>query len=336
MSTELLKAQIKAQTNRLTLLLSQYEAVNSQMDSSLDSGQKVLLEKQVEDIEKKIEKAESELKSLNSKLLGQSASTSGLQLNWQENLPKIDYKKARTIARDVFTLLEDTEGGVLFLLQNSNPMGGEWCIKGMKNLLDKNNGKFRHIPIEFSLWDTHDELQLINKFKERLNADTNTADPKQVAINIIETLCKSLQSGSTIFIEITIPDSNALQEKLLPWFVENFWCPLVDKLSKIAPLVRRVKCVTTIVAPSALSAEFTGSLLCCPANKFDQKKVLELPLEKWTESDIEGWLIDYSGLSLDGKKYGQLASYIYSTSDCGLPSSAHTILMNLLSKYSGG
>lgn len=330
MSSQLLKAKIKALEGRLAILLEEHAAVNAQISTTLDASQKVKLKEKLKDIEQESAEVESELQEAQTKFKLQNGGAGNLHISWQENLPRIDYKKARAIAQSIFTLLEDREGGVLFLLQNSNPMGGDWCLQAIRNMLDKSNGKFRRVPVEFLPGDSHDEQQLISKLKERFNADMETT------VGIIETLCKSLKSGNTIFIEIIITDSNALEEKLLPWFIEQFWCPLVDKLSSIAPLARRAKCVTTIVAPSALSADAIESFLCCAIGEFDQKKILELPLEKWTESDIEGWLIDYSGLSLDSGKYKTLASYIYSTSDCGLPSSAHSILMKTLRKYHGG
>jgi hypothetical protein len=120
----------------------------------------------------------------------------------------------------------------------------------------------------------------------------------------------------------------------LPWFVENFWCPLVRQLPDTALKAPLVRIMFIIVANAAVAPEVLAPELRCTKEGFDSTKALELPLERWEERDIWTWLITYSGLraSLTPEQIKVTANYLYASSDNGSPNLVYRHLMQILSE----
>jgi inactive STAND len=167
---------------------------------------------------------------------------------------------------------------------------------------------------------SYDEYGLLERVAGYLKIQCKSIpNIKEYGAEIIKKICQSLQSGSIVFIEINKWDCLQSQESIIPWFVDNFWIPLIQE-SKIfikEKELRRVKFVTVIDLESQLSTECNNLPYYCCGDSFDYQKILKLPLNQWQQDDIQEWLEIYTGLS--ASKIDAIARNIYLKTMNGIP-----------------
>ncbi len=123
------------------------------------------------------------------------------------------------------------------------------------------------------------------------------------------------------------------QNEFLEWFVNSFWQELVTKISARRsdhPFIKVVGviAVRNVIPKPALSPEF-----CCTKQNFSGKKILELPLQKWSDKELYEWLWKHSklsGLGYEPAQIQQMAKVIYQDSEQGEPCKAYNQLMEAL------
>jgi hypothetical protein len=147
-----------------------------------------------------------------------------------------------------------------------------------------------------------------------------------------------LQYGSIVLLEIRTWDHLALPDVFLPWFVSEFWEPLVQRLPGITrekPLVT-VICVVVALTPVRLE-NLDPALQCCSDN-LDPTKILPLPLRSWQQAEIHDWLLRYSGLGkppieVDPAQITTMAERVYLASNGGCPNPARHALLEAVEEY---
>jgi hypothetical protein len=334
--SQIIPAKIKVLEERQEILLKQYSEVISALNTTLNPAEGPQLQEKSERIWQVVEEVEKQLEDLKSQLA--QATSNDLQKikNWVNCLPHIDYKDARTLARDVFDHLEAKEGGVLFLLQRSTEMGGDLCMTAIKKLLEEKMDDTKIIarPIGFTALERPNEIEFIHKLAGQLNAPLVDDNLEASLDSVLDKLCASVQSGGALIIEVTFTDSKALHPRLLHWLVEKFWCALMARLLMLAPDKLCFTVVLTLVVDGAIEDECHKPHVGCFDTGFDFKKILELPLKNWTIEDIRTWLMRYSGLKLTGTEYVTLAETVYRNGGGGIPASVHRSLLKTLPQMS--
>lgn len=141
-----------------------------------------------------------------------------------------------------------------------------------------------------------------------------SSSPKELAKLVIEKLCQSVKSGSTLFLEIRKWDDLPCQEETLAWFMEYFWLPLVNCLNDRTKYPR-VKFIAAIVVDTELSpACFEKKCLC----EETSLRWLKLPLRNWTQEEIQEWLECYPGIG--NPRSIKLSERFFKASKQGIPS----------------
>jgi hypothetical protein len=307
----------KTVKEQLETKIEQYKKLNHQLINTIQADQIVTLEKAIGDLESDILK----LTELQNRLAEESSNQ-----NWETNLPKINYKEAFSIVDDIFTRIKDG-GAALFLLQDSRNMGGEWCAARIMELLNQDSSKTKPYQVEFLPHQKLDEKELMLRLGNYLNITVAIENPEEYANTIISSICDSLQIGSTVFVKLTIWDNLSWNENFLRWLIEKFWQPLVRKINESLQEFPLFKCVFLVISNNKLVPACLHPWLICSRERFDQEKILELPLGKWTEEEIKNWLYRFSNRGLSLHEYAQMASSIYQSSSEGLPVAVYSSLI---------
>ncbi|MBR8835876.1 MAG: hypothetical protein DSM106950_18105 [Stigonema ocellatum SAG 48.90 = DSM 106950] len=313
----------------IEVLKSGYKALKQQSRNAIDTLERQRLDRKANDIEVEALVKEEELKELKASQ-GQNSHNRNY-LNLEQELSKFDFTEAVKIFEDIIDKFPPNGGGALFLLQNSFSMGGERCCVRLRELLRSRTreGNFKHYPTKLS-YSEPNEVGLLRRLAGYLNVKSQPEYREQCAQEIIRKIHNSVpESGHIIFIEVTEYDYLFEQEHILPWFLENFWVPLVQELSNTAKNYRRVQFVGLIVADSTIPSKCLPTSICCTTQEFSYEKIIELPLKKCTYDEIEKWLDLLSGRPTD--EVNRMTKVIYDASEKGKPDLVYRKLIQSLS-----
>jgi hypothetical protein len=303
---------------RLASLTAQFMLVNRQMNSERDARSRYLLETQSKELLEESKLVERELEELESS----DNNLNQIYLNIKESLPEIDFKEAIKIVEIVTQQyrFSSNGGAALFLLENSYSMAGYLFIDKIREEFKRKTGHFKYIKVDLSSSSSYDEYGLLERVAGYLKIQCKSiSNVREFGAEIIQKICQSLQSGSIVFIEINKWDCLQSQESIIPWFVDNFWIPLIQE-SKVFikdKELRRVKFVTVIDSEYQLSTECNNLPYYCCGDSFDYQKILKLPLNQWQQDDIQEWLEIYTGLP--ASKIDAIARNIYLKTMNGIP-----------------
>ncbi|MGC9395376.1 MAG: hypothetical protein ACP5J4_11025 [Anaerolineae bacterium] len=341
----------------LTRLYEDYNAVVGQMGRVLGALDETHLERQMAELEAKIEVWEEKVRLCE---LGAAQATAQHQYTDPEsdrqtttqrcrkileaNIPKIDFTEILDTLTQITNRIRAEQGGAaLFMLQNANSMGGQLCVQRMQQLLNEQTRDFRHIEIGQAMGDRLDSWTVMRKLGEYLNcAPPNVAEVsplhlKEYARTLGERLEGAVQYGSVVLLEIRTWDDLVLPDVFLPWFVHEFWVPLVQRLPFIVQKKPRVTVIGVIMAQTPVQMEAIDPALQCCSDTFDPTKMLPLPLRYWEEAEIRDWILDYSGLGdpavgVELVQIETMAKRIYTFSK-GEPTRVHQALLEAIEGY---
>ena len=245
--------------------------------------------------------------------------------NWETRLPRINFKTAFATVNQVFAKIQ-SGGGALFLLQDSNLRGGEWCVAHIRDQLTDDSTRFRSIKIGFERHQAVSELELLNRFGAYLDVEP-PKDTQTYADLIVERLRKSLLPGSTVLIELSLANDLSEQRNFLSWLVTDLWRPMVRMIKDATDHVSSARIVFVINAEGRLNRLSLDPALLCWRDEFDEEKILRLRLYRWTQDEIRNWLIRFLPELLSPEEYSRMASSIYTSSDEGLPLAVYNSLL---------
>jgi hypothetical protein len=145
-----------------------------------------------------------------------------------------------------------------------------------------------------------------------------------------------LRSGNIFFVHIDIHSLNE-EDDFLDFFVK-FWCKLVASVIDLRNDYPLIKLVAVIAVRGLVPECCLKPSLICTLEEFDGKKMLKLPLEKWTKDDIYIWLLQHSRLDsifdINKKDIQLMANNIYQSTD-GTPSQVRNELLEILNNKFG-
>jgi hypothetical protein len=174
---------------------------------------------------------------------------------------------------------------------------------------------------------TPDNHGILQKLAGYFPPQSITNRPDKYMEKIIDQICKSITTKRVIFIEFLQCNRFTPHDKMLYWFVQEFWVRLVDTLYATIQQedLRKIRLITTLVSDIEFHEAVLAPHLGCP-DPFFRYKILHLPLEKWSLDDIRDWLSSYSALT-KGQDIDDAAQKIYEASG-GNPRTAATFLLD--------
>jgi hypothetical protein len=324
---ERLAKNLAALEKRYNLLEEQQDAANTQLDSTLDRAQRVLIEQGIKDrddelqqVECRIEAIEAELAKLDSQLGDPNRD----HLDFESRIHKIDYTEVRAaIARLIERARADC-AATLFLLPEGNVFGASWCLDAVRETLAAES--FNAVTprrVGFPREAQKDRLALLDRLAEHFNAgDARAADADAYASAIARRIVAATHIGSTELIEIHGWDYLHRQDGMLDWFLRQFWTPLIEAF-RAHEKRNNARLLVVLVADGVMEL---APEHCCDDAAFDERKLLRLQLRNWRRDEIESFLrsgaVTWAGL----ETIEELTGVIFDASRGGLPRPAYEAL----------
>jgi hypothetical protein len=338
-----IETRLKIKKKRLDILINQFEAAHNDLNKSRSGADKVTIQEGLDQLEVEIEKLEEEIKNLTSKSFskteeGVSKVLREYDYSWQGKIHRINFSQSRKIFEPILSEFENSGDGVLFFLQKSASLGGEWCIQAIKQYLDRL--EFTLAPpreFTFGSYEMAEPEPFLNFLASKYNLSLRESDEDIRAyigrINLA--ICNSLYAGNVFLLHVQIKCELGTDDQFIYWFVNEFWHNLFQQLKPD----QFIRVVGILSVDGEVSKNIIGEL-CCTKSQFNCRKLLSLSLQKWKKEEISRWLISYSGLSeppieMDSTKLGRMASSIYSKSNSGEPVTVYSQLMNEMSQIVG-
>ncbi len=270
---------------------------------SVDDPERVRIEYKLKDSEKEIAAREEELASLKGR--------------WSDYLHLIDFDRAEQVADPVIKRLGEEYSAALFFIQDGKSFKGDYCVKRLKNRLHSVSSNV--VPINIG----HESgigsikkttiLQYLAGYEYTQDSDMTDDD------TAIKRLC-SPRDNRIIFIDLRFNENLKHRLDILTWLLTEFWHKLVDHLNKIrAQSGYRLRVVLTILSFHALETNLLDRSLFHEGKDFDQRRIVELPLEMWGREVVKKWLINYSKLALTDGDVSALVEKVYAACPSGLP-----------------
>lgn len=281
--------QREALNKRYGELMLEFTTLNQEVSYASGSA-RLQKEREAEIILGKMKEVDAKLKALDVASLDRNRQ----YLNLEEELQKIDFVEAKEAVERIVSKFDRNGGNASFLLQRNLQMAGRLCLLEIKDRLQSSTRDLKSFPIEFSADTELNHIGLLNRLASHLGIEP-IAEPVEYSSSIQQAIVRSLQSGSVVLIEIHKWDALplAIQREVLCWFLEQFWQPLVAQLPTIATTYSKVRFITVLVVEDEIASDCLE--YCCIHDEYDGQKLIDLPLQDWTENDILDWL-DYLGL----------------------------------------
>lgn len=314
MSKSTREAIIEVYSKREARLLEEFVALNDQLDMSGDVQERIRLKRS-------IDAKENELKAVADKIARERLCVPrkrAHQAALEEHLPMIDFQEAVEVVEGRFGISGVEGAAAVFLMQNSRPMGGEWCLARIKSLLAMETHEVKHYPVGFSPGGQPDEWGFLHQLASHVNLGGEYDDISVYARDVIRKIADSLPPGCIAFIEVSRWDYVHPQERVLSWLINDFWVPFVRELPNIHRDRRRVRLVLMIVADSLLPPALLDLPVCCKGPPdFHSERVIELALRNWTREEIKAWLEKYT--NLEAPRIDRMLEVVYNSSNFGVP-----------------
>lgn len=268
-------------------------AVESDLDSEVNSEKRLTLTKRAEVLLTEREKIEVKLAELDSENSDRNVRDRGLE----KILQKIDFTQAKKNASLIRDRLKKDGGSVLLFLQKSKKQMGHYCVEEVINVIMGDQvidgqvvGSYRRIPVDLgSAISQCNETEFLIRLASHFNIQEESTDIKVLSQKLREKIRASIDCGTTIFLEINSLDDLLEKEGFLKWFIEEFWKPLIDEVTAISKKYRS-KLIVALIADSQILPD-RPSAYFCDDKTLDFYKMLELSLPNWTVDDIYDWLI---------------------------------------------
>jgi hypothetical protein len=324
MTANLTETKKKALDDRMKARLEEYEALERQLEGALGAVEKLRIRRQMQELEQELAEIERDLNQL-------SASTvdpNRRYIQLTSLLPRLDFKKVEALVGKIFD--PDAAGlAVLLLAQESNVMAGERCVERIRDIIKSRVKEIQPYPVAFGPGVSRDEWGLLDRLASHFGAERD-AELDVYARRIVERIAGAVTSGRVVFIVVRMWETLTPQERILPWFMESFWRPLVRKLPEITQKHDRVRFIAIILADALLPKESLAPFRWKAGAAFDGERIVELPLQNWTREEISGWLAEYYELERD--QADCVARLAYEASRKGTPQ----MVCSYLESYFGG
>ena len=228
------------------------------------------LNQEIPELERKIQDAE---KSSPDPIVNERA--------WKSKLPEIDFKDAIDTYKAVLAKMERDCGAALFLMQDGTASAASLCVARMVAELRRPLGLVLHPRFSGA---TPSPRELMQKLAGYLNVAPDR-DADALAADVVRSLVDSLTPGRIVWLDLEC-DSATNAAEFLGWFLEKFWCPLVQALSGRAGAARFAQVFAVIVYNVPMDAGRLEADWLCGPDTFHARRFVRVPLEPaWRLSD---------------------------------------------------
>jgi hypothetical protein len=229
----------------------------------------------------------------------------------QRDLPKIDFKSAIRDFQAISGGFNNQGGAALFLLQKGLPMGADYCLARIRDLLSEMTapGNFKSYPVAPTPATPFDTSGLVGGLGSHFGVKVTPECVEQSLQEIIARICGLVQTGTIVLLEFTGWDYYQPRHHVAPWFLERFWNPLISNLPQIAIDYPRVMFVGVLIAEGEIRKRHLPPSIFCTRSSFSSYKILELHLKKCSLEEIREWLARFS--KLKSAQIDALAETIY-------------------------
>lgn len=336
--TEANEVFIQAREDEKRLLLDQYKEECTNKLTTSNASDKVIIGKKIQQLESKIKILQEEIDDLRRPQRAENIRHREAFRDWEDDLHKINFSRVESTLKPILNNLKRQEGSALFILSKSRSMGGKWCVRKIKYRIQEDLGVLgKPCEVGFSSSQTVEPRTFLNSLAGEIGLDpqVNQANIHGYVQAIIEHILDSLISGQIFLMEVSIYTLNQ-RDAFLKWFVNEFWMPMVSRLPAVSSQKRRIRLMAILSVQNSIPKACLPSTICCKKKDFDGGKLLELPLQKWTENEIHDWLFDFSGLTaqsepLTNDAIAQMAQNIHQLTH-GVPNDVYHELMDAMTQ----
>lgn len=289
-------------TNKLSQLEEELAAVESDWKDAPGERERLKLDRAAAKIIEEIEKIEDKLSELDAKDSAKNVRENQLE----KILQKINFTEAKKTADRLKDKLGRDGGAVLLFLQKSKKQMGNYCVEEVINVIMGDQvvdgeiaGAYQRYPVDVgSAISQYNENEFLVRLASHFGIQEST-DNVELSRELRVKIRDSLDSGTTIFLEIKSFDDLLEQEAFMKWFVEQFWQPLIDEIAQVSKKYKS-KFIVALIADSQVLSDCSAHYFC-DGEPFDCYKLIELPLPDWTFDDIHTWLVRFKNLSASMK-----------------------------------
>ncbi len=246
-----------------------------------------------------------------------------------KDLCDIDFERALETFKKITSQFNKEGDVALFFMEKSFINLGDLCLKRLRDNLASetyniHRQHFRPCSVTYTLGNLEGVIQGIAEF-------FNVKREEMTIELVINKIGNSLQNNSVLFIEINcdITDPSDI-DPLIPWFINVFWKPLIEKVNEVAKDYEGIKVVAVIISKTSLNSRFLKEELSCYYNSkrgvFSRDKLVKIPLGKWGKKDIIEWLGKYGNPRLQKPEKNTIAEKIYNATDRGTPIAVYSAL----------
>lgn len=343
MAKTLNEVKLDGKKQQLELILKQLEDLYGKL--AVDrSGSRSLIEAEIEQLEKKATELEEIIQNLETEVSRSSPSSAQVELTpeqqkqfvrttenfWEQDLHKIDYRKAKQQIHAQLKCIDVQAGNVLFLFKNAESLKGDLCVRYLQAEFSNSCGtRLYSLEVNFESVRSPTIDLFTTKLAQRLNIHADSCENRfQQSFSCLENI---LSASSGLFLKMEIQSRVDANNEFLPWFLNTFWDALKHCLSK----VRQKRPDLSVVVVVAISGSLPASLqqqVCCSGQAQLPAKFLDLPLEEWSVEDITRWLDRFSGLGLHYSQCCEIAEAVYDAAR-GNPAITYTRLCKELAGW---
>ena len=204
--------------------------------------------------------------------------------------PEIDFKAPVEVFKAVLGKMPRDCGAALFLMQDGLASAASLCVARMIAELGRPLGLVLHPRFSGAIPSPR---ELMQKLAGYLGVAPDR-DADALAADVVRTLADSLIPGWIVWLDLEC-DSAANAAEFLGWFLEKFWCPLVQALSGRAGAARFAQVFAVIVYNVPMDTGRLEADWLCGPDTFHPQRFVRVPLEPtWRQSDISEWLFQYT------------------------------------------
>ena len=309
----------------ITSLTLDWQAIKAEARTETDSQRKRNLLTRADGLKEEIEKKDKELKRLekgNHESQINQANINHNYLDVEEQLSKFNFESTVKIVEKVIDKFKINNGSALFLLQNSLSMGGNYFSTRFREVLRTKTGgrNFRHCLVELKGVCPTEEIELLRRFDEYFPIGSLSEPIEECTSQLIERICESIpQSGYILFLEISGLEYMLEKEKIMPWFVKDFWHNLSTKLQNKLSLkgYRKVRIICLMKTDDIIPDNCLPSYIYYESANFHSSEIKELTIESCSQDEIEDFLYTFGGFN--DREVKQMVQLIHNTSKGGNP-----------------
>lgn len=290
-------------------------------------------------LEKKLETQLKEKERELNQLLGTAANKNRVALDLDEGLCNIDFDAAKAQIESSLRSLEEQGGSALFLMERCLDMEGHLLLKSMRDLLRARTQQLIEYRVAFIPTMPANELTFLRllgghlglSFEDDIEVNLEQRLP-EITDQVIQEMTSLLRSGTTVLIPLINWRKLGVESQVsfLDWLMRVFWQRMTMAVNVVmqdySPKVFFVIMVDGEMAEDCQKQDYFGTGEA-KGEDLDSKKIMRLPLECWTPSDVSRWLGSYS-TNLKKPERQDLIKFIFSGKEEAFPRQIRAQLEN--------